>query len=296
MATKPKRLITHSEEFHTDDVFATALLLELFPNAEVVRTRDEAVIATGDIVYDVGKVFDPKLGRFDHHQEHAGKRDTGITYSSFGLLWREYGLQFCENDADLWKAIDKRLVEPVDARDNGQKITKEVYVGVEPFTIDDVITVMNPQTWVNETEGHDTQFMRAVELATTVLHRVKAAEQNKLLSRKYLLDLYAEADDKRVLVADRKADVAGIILDCPELLYVVSPRPSGNWGVLAVSIEPGSFVCRCPFPEAWRAQPPEKLAQLTKIADVTFCHATGFYAVAESKQGAIALAQRALVD
>ena len=294
MAAQPKILITHSEEFHTDDVFATALLVELFPDATVIRTRDEAVIATGTIVYDVGKVFDPKRGRFDHHQEQAGRRENGIIYSSFGLLWQEYGLQFCGGDADVWKAIDTRLVEPIDAHDNGQKITDELYEGVEPFTIDDVISAMNPQVWVNDTETHDAQFMQAVELAKVILHRVAVAEQNKLRSRNYLLDLYASTEDKRILVTDRKADVSGIILACPGLLYVVSPRPSGNWGILAVSIEPGSFVCRRPFPEAWRAQPAERLVELTGVQDVTFCHASGFYAVTESKQGAVALAKRAL--
>src|ERR1700743_3805913 len=113
-AAKPKRLITHSEDFHTDDVFATALLLELFPDAEVIRSRDEAVIATGDIVYDVGKVYDPALGRFDHHQAQAGKRENGIIYSSFGLLWREYGLQYCGDDKAVWDVIDKKLGVPID--------------------------------------------------------------------------------------------------------------------------------------------------------------------------------------
>lgn len=293
----PKRLITHSEDFHTDDVFATALLLELFPEAKVIRTRDEAVIATGDIVYDVGKVFDSQLGRYDHHQAQAGKRDNGIVYSSLGLLWREYGLRFCDNDQELWGAIDRRLIMPIDAIDNGQKVvTQTAFDKVEPFTIDDVIAVMNPQPWVDEVEDYDMQFQEAVRLAKKVLYRVRDAEQNKLRSRRYLLELYQSATDKRIIIADKKGDVSGILADCPELLYVVSPRPSGIWGVLAVATEPGSFECRRPFPQSWRAQLPKELVKLTGVPDATFCHATGFYAAADTREGAIALAEKSLAS
>jgi uncharacterized UPF0160 family protein len=289
-----KRLITHSEEFHTDDVFATALLLDIFPDAEVIRSRDEAVIATGDIVYDVGKVFDSSKGRYDHHQVQAGTRENGIVYSAFGLLWREYGIQFCDGDEQLALAIEQKLVVPIDAVDNGQDLIVPKFEAVEPFTIDNVIANMNPQLWVNGAEEHDAQFMKAVELAGQILRRLRMAVKNELLSQAYLLDLYEKTADKRVLITDKMAAVSGILDRCPELLYIVSPRPSGTWGVLAVSTEAGSFTPRRPFPEAWRAELPEVLVQLTGVADVIFCHATGFYAATKSQEGAIALARKAV--
>jgi uncharacterized UPF0160 family protein len=292
--SKAKRLITHSEEFHTDDVFATALLLSLFPDAEVIRSRDESVIASGDIVYDVGKVFDPAQGRFDHHQAQSGKRENGITYSAFGLLWREYGVDYCEGDAEAASIIDTKLVMPIDANDNGQKLTEGVYAEAEPFTIDDIIRGMNPQLWVNESEEYDAQFMKAVELAKQILRRLRESVANDLRSQRYLLELYAAAEDKQILVAERVASVNSIVDHMPELLYLVSPRPSGTWGVLAVSEEPGSFTPRQKFPESWRAKNPEELVQLTGVADVTFCHANGFYTVATSRDGAVTLARKSL--
>ena len=54
------------------------------------------------------------------------------------------------------------------------------------------------------------------------------------------------------------------------------------------------FTPRQRFPEAWWAQPPETLVEITGVPDVVFCHATGFYAVANTKEGAIALARKAL--
>lgn len=290
----PKRLITHSEEFHTDDVFATALLLEIFPDAEVIRSRDEAVIASGDIVYDVGKLYDPTKGRFDHHQAQAGKRDNGITYSAFGLLWQEYGQQFCEGDAEVAHRIDQKLVMPIDANDNGQDIGTPLFENVQPFTIDHIITILNPLLWLDDTEAYDTQFMEAVTLAQRLLRRMRSSVKNALTSQQALLAAYATAADKRVVVMDKPAAASDIVDQCPELFYLVSPRPNNTWGIRAISVSPSSFQSRHPFPEAWRAQPPATLASLTGIDDVLFCHATGFYAVTQSKESALALAYKAI--
>jgi len=290
----PKTLSTHSEEFHTDDVFATALLLELFPDARVVRTRDEAVIASGDIVYDVGKIYDPKQNRFDHHQAEARKRDNGITYSAFGLLWQEYGEQFCDGDAAVARRIDQKLVTPIDANDNGQEISSPLFETVRPFTVDDVIGMLNPLQWAHNDETHDEQFTKAVDLARRLLHRLRDAARNSLLEQRYILDSYANAQNKHILVLEKRASVSEIVGQCPELLYLVSPRPNGTWGVLAVASQPGSFACRKPFPEAWRGKSPEELVQATGIADILFCHATGFLAVTQSRAGAELLANKAL--
>ncbi|XP_077301395.1 MYG1 exonuclease-like [Arctopsyche grandis] len=61
-------LITHSGHFHLDEVLATVILLKIYPYASLERTRDEPRFRFGDIVYDVGGVFDPTRRRFDHHQ------------------------------------------------------------------------------------------------------------------------------------------------------------------------------------------------------------------------------------
>lgn len=290
----PRRIITHSEEFHTDDVFATALLLALFPNAEVVRSRDEAILASGDIVYDVGKVYDPARGRYDHHQAQAGKRPNGITYSSFGLLWKEYGVQYCGGDAEVAAAIDKKLVTPIDAVDNGQAVAAPVFDGIRPFTIDDIIKMLNPLRWTKPDETHDTQFKHAVALAGDLLARLRASVADSLASQKALLAAYAAAPDKRIVVMDAPASAGDVLTQCPELLYLISPRPEGSWGVLAVPTEPGSFMPRRPFPDKWRALPAAELAEAAAVADAIFCHATGFYAAARSREGALALAGRSI--
>jgi len=73
---KPKiKIITHSGNFHADDIFAVATIALILDRDgekyEITRTRDESVIATGDYVVDVGGEHDPEIDHFDHHQKNV---------------------------------------------------------------------------------------------------------------------------------------------------------------------------------------------------------------------------------
>src|SRR3989344_2504806 len=102
MENLTKKLITHNGSFHTDDIFAAATLSVLLERKgetyEIIRTRDEEIIKTGDYVFDVGGIYDKEKNRFDHHQVGgAGKSESGIEYSSFGLVWEKFGEEFCNS-------------------------------------------------------------------------------------------------------------------------------------------------------------------------------------------------------
>ena len=105
-----KTIVTHSGNFHADDVFSIAALKNIFPTFTLIRTRNLDVIAKADLVIDVGGEYDPEAGRFDHHQRGgAGARDNGIPYSSFGLIWKKYGLELCHGSQELADALDSGL-------------------------------------------------------------------------------------------------------------------------------------------------------------------------------------------
>ena len=98
METNNKKLITHNGSFHTDDIFAAAalsLMLEKKGDSfEIIRTHDPEAIEKGDYVFDVGGIYDEEKNRFDHHQKSfKEKRENDILYSSFGLVWKKYGLE-----------------------------------------------------------------------------------------------------------------------------------------------------------------------------------------------------------
>lgn len=291
-------IATHNGQFHTDDVLAVALLLELHPNASVVRTRDDARLAQADIVVDVGKVFDAKAKRFDHHQKQAGARPNGIIYSGFGLVWREYGLQFCDDNETVWRRIDETLAAHVDAHDNGQRTYTCDHTEVEPFLIEDVIRLFNPSP-LDKTEAnrYDEFFMKAVELGRFVLNRMKKAELETAAAEATFLQSYAQSADKRFVVLEEKLPFKQLLPELPELLYVVYPYETGeSWMAQAVALYPNSFQPRRPFPEAWRGASVEQLRQLTGVDDVIFCHAGGFIAGAVSRQGATELMYKSLGD
>jgi uncharacterized UPF0160 family protein len=108
---------THSGTFHADDILAAAAMRLAQPALTIVRTRDNAELNAADILFDVGRVFDPASCRFDHHQlEYREARDNGIPYSSFGLVWRELGAELCGSVAAASR-VDAALVQGVDAID-----------------------------------------------------------------------------------------------------------------------------------------------------------------------------------
>ena len=67
-----------------------------YKDANIVRTRDPAVIEKADIVVDVGAVYNPETHRYDHHQrEFTGTFDDKhkIRLSSAGLVYKHFGRQ-----------------------------------------------------------------------------------------------------------------------------------------------------------------------------------------------------------
>jgi uncharacterized UPF0160 family protein len=283
-------IATHNGKFHADDVFGVALLKQLYPDAQVVRSRDPKVLDQADIVLDVGGVYDVEARRFDHHQVSSGARDSGILYSAFGLLWQHYGKEFCGND-DVWLKIDSRLVTAIDAVDNGQDLYEVSDFGTRPFDLSEYLGLFNP---IGADEDFDSQFMVAVSLATSVLLRLRAKYLDVIASEEYFLAQYAASEDKRIVVLDRYIPHGSIASKQPELLYTIYPGATGNWTVQTVRPEKSQFGNRKDLPDAWRGLQGKDLAEVTGVADSVFCHKAAFICAAESKEGALALADLAL--
>ncbi|WP_435299375.1 MYG1 family protein [Timonella sp. A28] len=283
-------IATHNGKFHADDVFGVALLKQLYPDAQIVRTRDQTVLDQADIVLDVGGIYDVETRRFDHHQKSSGARDTGILYSAFGLLWQTYGKQFCGND-DVWQKIDSRLVTAIDAVDNGQDLYTVSDFGTRPFDLSEYLGLFNP---VTDDEDFDTQFTHAVDLASVVLQRLRAKYVQVIEAEQYFLERYAAADDKRYVVLERYIPHGSIASKQPDLLYTVYPGATGNWTVQAVRPENSQFGNRKDLPQAWRGLNGTALAEVTGVQDAVFCHKAAFICAAESREGALALIELAL--
>lgn len=295
-----KRIITHSGNFHTDEVFACAVLSLLHDgNVEVVRSRDREVWETGDYVVDVGGEYDPARGRFDHHQiGGAGVRENGIPYSSFGLVWKEYGSVVCKGREEVAKRIDEKMVQPIDAADCG--IDSFILTGknIFPYLLHHVIASFRP-TWKEEerqTMTYDEGFTKAFEIARSVLAREIVIASDYEEGARIAEEAYQKAEDKRIIIVEGQYPWEEVFNKHPEPIFVVKPdRTPGRWKVRTVRLHHESFAARKDFPRAWAGKTGEELAQITGVSDAIFCHNSGTYiVVAGSKEGALKLAQIAV--
>ncbi len=291
-----KTLVTHSGSFHPDDIFAAATLrLLLGRRTKIIRTREEWRIKNGDYVFDVGGVYDPKLRRFDHHQQGgAGKRENGIPYASFGLVWKAYGVDVCGGNQQVATAIDNKLVQLVDAIDNGVEVSKPLIDGVYHFSLFDVMSAFAP-TWNEKSKDLDECFFQAVLLAEKILFREIKRASDKALGESRVEEAYQKAEDKRIIVLDDNYSWGDVTAKYPEPLFVVSPVPqSSDWRVKAVRNSKYTFENRKSFPKNWAGLRGAELAQVSGVSDAVFCHNARFIAVAKSRDGALLLARKAV--
>ncbi len=297
-----KKLITHNGSFHSDDIFACAILcLMLEKNNEtfeIIRTRDEEIIKMGDFVFDVGGIYDAENNRFDHHQiGGAGRRPVGsiqIEYAAVGLVWRKFGIKLCDSQKVV-DFVEKRLIAPIDAGDNGFDLIQNLYE-VSPYLLQHLFLAMRP-TWREESLKEDEMFLKSLEIAKQILKREIVQAEDSVLAEDLVTSAYHNSLDKRIIVLEKNYPYEYTLNNFSEPLFVIYPREDNiNWGIKAVREDPKTFINRKNFPKLWAGLRDEELQNVSGVRDAVFCHRGLFLAVAKSREGAIKLAQLALED
>lgn len=294
MFSRKPLIVTHDSHFHPDDVCAVATLHILLKGKyRLIRTRDQKAFDDADYVVDVGGVHDASRQRFDHHQKGgAGLRPNGIPYAAFGLVWKEYGAMLVGSDEGALK-IDEDIVTPGDARDNGFEIIDSRVENVKPYEFSDSLFALNP-SW-NEPQDFDGQFRKAVALAVPMLERAiqrtVASEKGKIFTEK----AYQNAEDKRIIELDGEYPWRDVLMSHPEPVFMLKATPEGGtWGAKGVPVQKHSYTLRKDFPAEWAGLADAELARVSGVPDAVFCHNKRFLAVAKSREGALALARKAL--
>ncbi|KAA5614207.1 MYG1 family protein [Rhodovastum atsumiense] len=307
--TAPRPLLaTHSGSFHLDDAFAYVVLClarglhEPGRDHTLVRTRDEATIAGADVVWDVGAVYDPAASRFDHHQRGAPVREDHTPFSAAGLVWRHHGEQAVQTLLDqdgtggpaaaIAAVIDQEVVRRIDAIDNG------VGEPGDALNLSAIVEDHNP-AWdspaVGDRTAEDAAFLRAAGLVDGFLRRRVAMVRARLAAEAVVATAHARSADPRLLELDRKLPWEGpVFTQGLPVLYALYPVPNGNWMVDAMPPEPGSFAQRLPLPAAWAGLRDADLAAASGVADAVFVHPRRFVGAARSREGALALARKAI--
>jgi len=295
-----KKLITHDGSFHTDDIFACAVLSMLLESKkekfEIIRTRDKEIIKNGDYVFDVGGIYDSDKNRFDHHQTGGAGERGGIPYASFGLVWLKFGLDIA-GKKEVVDLIERKLVMPVDADDNGVNLYKNNFPNILPYTLQNVFAIFSP-TSLENMERND-QFLKALEWAKEILKREIKKSNDQIEITKIIRDFYKKSKDRRLIIVDTlkvsRFEIWDALQDFEEPLFVVS-GDNEDWFVVAMRKEKNNFGNRKDLPASWAGLKDKQLQDVTGVSDAIFCHNNLFLAVAKSKKGAIALAQKALTS
>lgn len=292
-------IVTHSGQFHTDDVFAVATLRLLLENdtQEVVvhRTRDTQIISTADYVVDVGEVYNPAERRFDHHQQQgAGVREDGIPYASFGLVWKEYGDRIVGGDKDISNQIEQKLVKPIDAMDNGINFMKSDRDGLFMYDLKDV-TFAYKNTWKEDDEMLSENFKYLTGFAMNLIKREISVLKDIRESDIEVNKIMAQQQYKTLLILDKPYQYELSVSSKPYILLVVHPkRQDDTWAVETARDDIRSYKSRIDLPAEWAGKSGAELREVTGVEDAIFCHKGRFIAVAQTREGAIKLAELAL--
>jgi uncharacterized UPF0160 family protein len=304
---KTNKLITHNGSFHTDDIFAcAALCLKLEKDGErfeIIRTRDEEIIKSGDFVFDVGGIYDAGKNRFDHHQaggaggrailsKSEGQKSISIEYASCGLVWKKFGAELSgsQKTADM---IDDKLFTPIDAGDNGLDLVVNKYQ-TSPYLLQYAMLSMRP-TWREENLTEDEMFLKSLVIAKEILSREIVQASDAVLAHDLVTNDYEKSLDKRIIILDKDYPYENTLNVYPEPLYVIYYKKNNdNWNVKALREDPKTFKNRKDFPKSWAGLRDKELQKITGVDDAVFCHRGLFLAVAKSKKGAIKLAQIAV--
>lgn len=306
MPKEIKKLVTHNGSFHADDLFACATLSLMLERRgeqfEVIRTRDEEIINNSDYVFDVGGIYDSEKNHFDHHQRGgAGKRENGIEYSSFGLVWKHFGLALCDNNVSVWKIIDDKIAAPIDAIDNGIDLIIPRFNGIIPYDLEQAFLVYLP-TWEEENLDIDKIFKEQIVKVKVLLEREIEVAKSEVRGTKLILEAYEKSSDKRIVQLEApfpRSLYQKVLSGLPEPIFLVYPSSHSDvWKVEAIYKKFDTMESRKLLPKSWWGylNNDPKLKEITGVPDVLFCHRTGFLANTKSKAGALKLAELALSE
>ena len=297
-------IVTHNGRFHTDDVFAVASLRLLLGDKDIniIRTRDKKEIEKGDYVIDVGGRHNPDKNLFDHHQlGGAGERKNKILYASFGLVWQKYGGQICAS-GEVAERIDQKLVQGVDASDNGIDIATPLFDGVHSYTTHNIIGLFAP-TYKEKNISNDTEFSKAVEWAKQTLKREIAKTTDFIEAEDKVRQEYKTQEDRQIVVFANKKDyerptiIKSALQDYPEPIYIVLyGKENDDWKIFGMNKDKNTFETKKLLPKEWRGLRDEDLVKVSGVEDAIFCHSAGFMCVAKSMEGAVKMAELALAN
>ena len=298
-------LITHSGGFHADELLSSVVLRQLFPHAELKRTRDRQWLtpAAEKIIYDVGGSYDAGQQIFDHHQRPGPLREDEQPFSSFGLIWAHYGRDYLAGldvPADDIEAIhttfDTKFVLPIDLLDNGA-MEPSVAGPLSILTLPSLLGSLKPVFDDTSPSADDDAFFTALPIANSF---VEAAIRNlaaKSRAKSIVFAAIAKAGKSPILELPMGMPYRSALdqTEADHIMFMVNPRGE-DWTLNGIKLSSETFDQRADLPAEWAGLTDAALEEASGVKGAKFCHNARFIAVADSREAIFKMADLAVKE
>lgn len=298
-------LVTHSGGFHADEVLSSVILTQLFPQAALIRTRDRAWItpASDRIIYDVGGDYDAEAQIFDHHQRPSPLREDEQPYSSFGLIWAQYGRDYlaafglpADQIDEVHAKFDTKFVLPIDLLDNGA-MEPSVAGPLSIMTLPSLLGSLKPVFDDASPSADDDAFHVALGVARLFTEALVRNFAAKLRSQSVAAAAIAAAGASPILELPMGMPYMSELIkaEADHILFVVIPRGE-DWTLNGIKLSHDTFEQRADLPAAWAGQSDAELEAASGVKGAKFCHNARFIAVASSRDAIMQMAALAVAE
>jgi uncharacterized UPF0160 family protein len=298
-------LITHSGGFHADELLSSVILTRLFPDAQLLRTRDRAWItpSADKIIYDVGGAFDAEAQIFDHHQRPGPLREDGQPFRSFGLIWAQYGPAYLaamdvpKDDVDAIHAkFDSKFVLPIDLLDNGA-MEPSVAGPLSILTLPSLLGSLKPVFDDASPTADDDAFMSALPIARSFVEAQIRNLTAKARAQSIVLEAIEKAGSSAILELPMGMPYRSALdqAEADHILFVVTPRGE-DWTIGGIKLSNDTFEQRADLPAAWAGLTDAALEDASGVEGAKFCHNARFIAVASSRDAILKMAEIAVTE
>jgi uncharacterized UPF0160 family protein len=314
-----KKIGTHDGTFHCDEALACYMLrlTSEFKDAEIIRSRDTAILKTLDCLVDVGSEYDHSKYHYDHHQRgFTGTLDENhdIKLSSAGLIYKHYGREVISNIIQstddklintVYYFVYENFIESIDGIDNGISLVEGVKPRYKSTTdISSRVKYLNP-AWNDPDTKPDVQFRKAVELVgTEFVDRVNYCVKHWLPAHQIVKQAVDERKKHRsegdIIVLQQPCPWGSHLSELEEeykitglIKYVLFPSEP-TWRIQCVPTNEGGFENRLPLPEPWQGKRDKELSEVVGIEGCIFAHHNGFIGGHQTFEGVLQMANKSL--
>ena len=273
-----KTIVVHNGLYHADDVLAVLLAkhYKASEDVEIIRTRNPKVLEQYADDYNA-LVIDVGNGKYDHHDENCKRHEDGHKYCGASLYWED-----CIKGEDF---VYETLIKPIERLDNGEELDDGMNTSFTRF-VKSTIPAWDSEQSLDDAfnacvaelepfarlllEPNNVEELKATldDLASIAEVKETAYKVSIDKGKQLVKDIYAHAEDKRVIRLPKPGMPWEEVLCPSEAKFIVYPTSTGAVNVQCVPPEVGSFEQKIPLPADF----------ITDVELSKFQHAANFLA------------------